>query len=227
MKFDFNDGYGPVNAKRHINQDGTKGGWVAATAKVDSTCYIGYNAMVYGKAHVSGNAQVYGYAQVFGNARVFENSQVYGNSWVYGYAQVSGNAHVFGDAWVYGNAKISSGTPNKSLNHKSIIDAFEDVYKEFSQMSETEFKEMINESDLPTLGETNKPKEMKKKIYCINCKYIKCYDPYELSCGHPTNMVETSGVYRCCVEPIETIKTLNKNNECKLYKKKWYKFWVK
>ena len=177
--FDFEDGNGPVPAHRHMNPDGTEGGWVAATAKVDSTCYIGPFA------------RVYGYAQVFGDA------------------------------------KISSGTPNKSLNHKSIIDAFKETYKEFSQMSETEFKEMINESNLPTLGETNKPKETKKKLYCINCKYIKCYDPYELSCGHPTNMVETSGVYRCCVEPIETIKTLNKNNECKLYKKKWYKFWVK
>ena len=196
--FDFEDGKGPVSAHRHMNPDGTEGGWVADTASVADTCYIGYNARVSGNARIYGNAWVFDYAWVFDNARI------------YGYAEVSG------DAWV-----------NKSLNHKSIIDAFEEVHKEFSQMSETEFKEMINESNLPTLGETNKPKETKKKLYCINCKYIKCYDPYELSCGHPTNMVETSGVYRCCVEPIETIKTLNKNNECKLYKKKWYKFWVK
>jgi hypothetical protein len=40
----------------------------------------------------------------------------------------------------------------KSLNHKSIIDAFEEVYKEFSQMSETEFKAMIDESELDALG---------------------------------------------------------------------------
>lgn len=41
---------------------------------------------------------------------------------------------------------------NKSLNHKSIIAAFEDVYKEFSQMSEIDFKSMIRDSELDSLG---------------------------------------------------------------------------
>ena len=292
--FDF--GHGPVEVKRHMNPDGTEGGWVTVTAEVDSTCYIGIDAMVYdnarvygyarvydkalvsGNAQVSGNALVTGNARIFDNARVFGNAQIYGNARVFGDAQVAGFAQVFGNAWVfgdafvfenawvfenalvygnarvydkaqvYGNARVFedaqiygiarvldniwvSGNTlvyfDESLNHKSNINAFEEVHKEFSQMSETEFKETINESNLPTLGETNKPKETKKKLYCINCKYIKCYDPYALDCGHPTNMVETSGVYRSCMEPIETIQTLNKNNECKLYKKKWYKFWVK
>ena len=30
--FDFQDGNGPVPAHRHINPDGTTGGWVADTA---------------------------------------------------------------------------------------------------------------------------------------------------------------------------------------------------
>lgn len=41
---------------------------------------------------------------------------------------------------------------NKSLNHKSIIAAFEDVYKEFSQMPNSEFQAMINGTELDTLG---------------------------------------------------------------------------
>jgi hypothetical protein len=41
---------------------------------------------------------------------------------------------------------------NKSLNHKSIIAAFEDVYKEFSQMSDTDFQSMIHDSELESLG---------------------------------------------------------------------------
>jgi len=41
---------------------------------------------------------------------------------------------------------------NKSLNHKSIITAFEDVYKEFSQMPDTDFQSMIRDSELDSLG---------------------------------------------------------------------------
>ena len=81
--FDFNDGNGPVPAHRHINPDGTLGGWVADTA------------VVYGNAVVSGDARVYGDAVVYGNARVSGNARVYGD------ARVSGNARVSGDAKVH------------------------------------------------------------------------------------------------------------------------------
>ena len=64
--FDFGDGNGPVPAHRHPNG----GGWVADTAKVYETSYVGPDAQVYGDAWVSGNARVYGYAEVFGKARV-------------------------------------------------------------------------------------------------------------------------------------------------------------
>jgi len=40
----------------------------------------------------------------------------------------------------------------KSLNHKIIITAFEDVYKEFSQMADSEFQSMIQGSALDSLG---------------------------------------------------------------------------
>ncbi len=51
-EFDFQDGYGPVPAKRHRNPDGKLGGWVANTARV------------YGDARVFGNARVSGTARV-------------------------------------------------------------------------------------------------------------------------------------------------------------------
>ena len=40
--FDFGDG--PVRAHRHKNPDGSIGGWVANTATVADTAYIGENA---------------------------------------------------------------------------------------------------------------------------------------------------------------------------------------
>jgi hypothetical protein len=58
--FDF--GNGPVEAHRHINPNKSIGGWVANTATVEPTVYIGYYAWVYGNARVSGNALVYGNA---------------------------------------------------------------------------------------------------------------------------------------------------------------------
>lgn len=136
-KFDFGDGRGPVLAHKHINQDGSEGGWVAATATVAPTVYMSKHSRVYGKAdvseeaNVSGEAQVYGQAQVFGSAllygkarvygqarvygstavdgqaRVYGQAEVYGHTRVYGLAQVSGEAQVSGQAWVFGYAQVS------------------------------------------------------------------------------------------------------------------------
>ena len=41
---------------------------------------------------------------------------------------------------------------NKSLNHKSIMAAFEDVCEEFTQMSESQFKAMLDGTELDALG---------------------------------------------------------------------------
>ena len=49
--------------KRHINPDGNVGGWVADTATVASSVYIGLSA------RVSGDAWVTGYARVLESAR--------------------------------------------------------------------------------------------------------------------------------------------------------------
>ena len=72
--FDF--GYGPVPAHQHPRG----GGWVADTARVEDSAYIGPsaqvtgNAWVYGNAQVTGDARVYGRAQVTGNAKLAKSS---------------------------------------------------------------------------------------------------------------------------------------------------------
>ena len=63
---DFEDGNGPVPARRH----GNGGGWVACTATVEDTAYIGGNARVDGEARVTGEALVTGKAYIGGKALV-------------------------------------------------------------------------------------------------------------------------------------------------------------
>lgn len=111
--------------RRHPNG----GGWVADTAIVDSTAYVGFFACISGRAQVrdrvqidgraivtdyavlEGDALVYdaawigGHTHVHGNARISGASvvemsaEVFENAWVAG-VTVSGSARVYGDAWV-------------------------------------------------------------------------------------------------------------------------------
>ena len=52
--YDFQDGNGPVPAHQHPNG----GGWVADTATVEETAYVGLNAQVYGSALVEGGVEL-------------------------------------------------------------------------------------------------------------------------------------------------------------------------
>ena len=70
------------------------GGFVADSAKVDATAYVGPEAMVLGKAKVLGNARVEDFAVAMGNAVVKDN------------ATLSGHALVRDDAQVYDNGKV-------------------------------------------------------------------------------------------------------------------------
>ncbi len=83
--------------EQHQHKNG--GGWVANTATVEETAYIGPDARIYGYARISGNAWVFGNARIYGYARISGNSRIYGTTRVYGNALVSGNARVCGGAW--------------------------------------------------------------------------------------------------------------------------------
>ena len=117
--FDFQDGMGQVPAHQHINPDGSRGGWVANTAKVSYTAYLEINATVFGHAWLSGEAHVFDQAQIYGNAcvhgstrisghaQVCDQARVYGDAEVSGHAQICGESLVFGQAQIFGNAKVS------------------------------------------------------------------------------------------------------------------------
>jgi UDP-3-O-[3-hydroxymyristoyl] glucosamine N-acyltransferase len=100
--YDFGDGRGPVPAHQHANG----GGWVAHTATVHSTVYVGPNARISDTARISGSALISGNARVYGSAHIYGYASVYGNAHISGYARISDTARVYGSASVYGNAHI-------------------------------------------------------------------------------------------------------------------------
>ena len=67
--FDFQDGNGPVPAHQHPNG----GGWVADTARVEESAYVGPNAQVYGSAHVEGGVQLLSDTRISGVSCVTYN----------------------------------------------------------------------------------------------------------------------------------------------------------
>lgn len=73
------------------------GGWVASTAQVASTVYVGPHARVLDNAKVSGNARIEDWAVVSGNAQVRDNAVIGG------YARVIAGQ-------VYENARVSALT---------------------------------------------------------------------------------------------------------------------
>jgi Family of unknown function (DUF6055) len=81
------------------------GGWVASTARVDPTAFVGPRAQVLGNAIVSGNARIEGWAIVSGNAQVRDNAVVED------FAQVL-------NGQVYENARVSALTV---VNHRSAM----------------------------------------------------------------------------------------------------------
>ena len=106
----------PSAASRHMNPDGSVGGWVATSAYVAASVHVGYDARVYGRANVAdgvriiNEASVYGNANVSGLVRIREHARVYGNSVVSGNALIMGSsARVQGSCSVYGNATIRDG----------------------------------------------------------------------------------------------------------------------
>ena len=89
------------------------GGWVASTASVSESAYVGPHAKVLGTATVSENARiedfaiVKGRAQVYGNAIIRENAMVFSTSKVYGNAIVSGSARCMNQTEVCDSAFVT------------------------------------------------------------------------------------------------------------------------
>lgn len=83
------------------------GGFVAKTAKVDDSVYVGPNAKVLGNAKVTGNVIIDDYAVVMGSAQIKGNAIIDGTAVVAGSAKVTGNAHVGDNAIVNENASVS------------------------------------------------------------------------------------------------------------------------
>lgn len=95
----------PVPAHQHPNG----GGWVADTAHVDRSCYVGPQAMVFGNAQVVGNVSLHDCAKVYGYAYMGENCVAHNFAEITGRSLVSGNAVIAGSALIGGNA-IVTGT---------------------------------------------------------------------------------------------------------------------
>jgi CheY-like chemotaxis protein/carbonic anhydrase/acetyltransferase-like protein (isoleucine patch superfamily) len=103
--FDF--GGGPIPARRHVNPDGSLGGWVAETADVEVGCTVAAGARIFGNARVFGNSLILGSAVVCDFARVRDGGIVTDQARVCESADVEG-AVICDQAIVNGRAFVGS-----------------------------------------------------------------------------------------------------------------------
>lgn len=108
-----------VPAKRHVNPDGSVGGWVAETASVSRTVHVGPKAEVYGTAKVRDCVQLKDEAQVYGNCRVMDEVVIEKNGRVYGDACVMGRAKLTGFVTVYEHAVVKDEVELKWISRIS------------------------------------------------------------------------------------------------------------
>jgi hypothetical protein len=99
---DFNNGEGCVSAHRHPRG----GGWIADSATVDPTAYVGPNAAVFGNASVLDTAWIDGTAWVLDDAVVAMRARVTGDAEVSGRAVVTDDAQVSESAWIGDDARV-------------------------------------------------------------------------------------------------------------------------
>ena len=83
------------------------GGFVASSARVDNTVYVGKNARVLGNATVSGNARIDGNATITGRAIVSGDAVVCGHAVVSGNVTVTDSAIIGDSAYLNKNASVS------------------------------------------------------------------------------------------------------------------------
>ena len=70
-----------------------------------------------------------------------------------------------------------------------------------------------------------------KKIYCKNCRYFKFvyrkFYGYKEKCYAPKNLDLVENHYSPYKRHFRKPELINMSNDCRWYKKKWWKFWVK
>jgi hypothetical protein len=107
------------NSVRHVNPDGSLGGWVEFSARVASTAHIGANAKVCSGSRVDGNAIIDGKAilsgksWVSGNVKVLDDSTVYGNAQIVSSGEeivISGKSKIFGHSRIRGASRITGSS---------------------------------------------------------------------------------------------------------------------
>ena len=95
-----------VPAHRHRNG----WGWVADSATVDGTAFVGPTARVSGEARVLGKARVQGYSHVGRKATIEDGAVVTGHARVLGTATLRPKSKVMGNAFVAGDHVVETGT---------------------------------------------------------------------------------------------------------------------
>ena len=137
-------GFGPLQVPSNGSAHPNGGGFVADTAAVDASVYVGpearvletaevvENARIEGRATVSGGARVggqavvkdhalvTGHAQVYGAATIYGSAQIEGGQ-IYGQAEVGGITWIIGDTQVYENAKVVSNNIERPLRSDARI----------------------------------------------------------------------------------------------------------
>lgn len=104
--YDFFDGNGAVPAHRH----GNGGGWVADSADVAESVYVGRRARVFGNAVVSGHARICNMAEVSGHACVRGHAVVADRAKVQGRAIIEGFVKIEADSFISTNIHIDGET---------------------------------------------------------------------------------------------------------------------
>lgn len=89
------------------------GGFVASSAKVDASVYVGPDAMVLGNATVRDNAVITGHAVVGENANVSGNAIIGDSACVTGRATVSENARILESAFICDTVSVSGNATVK------------------------------------------------------------------------------------------------------------------
>ena len=66
------------------------------------------------------------------------------------------------------------------------------------------------------------------KVYCYDCKHRWSGADWwtDDQCRHPDNMMPIDTPLYHYEQPYTKLAEMNKNNDCKLYQRKWWKFWI-